>query len=105
MPSITVRNIDENLKQRLQHQAAKHGCSMEEEVRRILAAALPQHGDEAKRNVPDAPTEGLGTAIHNLFKPVGLTDEEFELFSRNIEELRHPSRGNPQQVEGSQSSQ
>ena len=62
MPSITVRNLDENLKQRLKEQAAKHGCSMEEEVRRILADALPHR---------KAPPEAMGTAIHELFKPLG----------------------------------
>ena len=30
MSSITVRNIDEELKQRLKEQAARHGVSMEE---------------------------------------------------------------------------
>ena len=90
MASLTVRNIDEALKQRLKEQAAKHGCSMEEEVRRILKGTLLKHLDEATGKTPGMPSEGLGTAIHNLFKPLGLNDEEFELFSRNIEELRHP---------------
>lgn len=40
MASITVRNIDKNLKKRLRVQAAEHGRSMEEEVRNILRAAL-----------------------------------------------------------------
>lgn len=42
MASITVRNLDEDLKERLKEKAAKQGCSMEEEVRRIPAAALPR---------------------------------------------------------------
>ena len=62
MASITVRNLDEDLKERLREQAAKHGCTMEEEVRRILAAALPYY---------KPPPEALGTAIHELFKPLG----------------------------------
>ena len=62
MASITVRNVDEDLKRRLKEQAAKHGCSMEEEVRNILAAALPCHRP---------PPEALGTAIYELFKPLG----------------------------------
>lgn len=40
MASITVRNIDDSLKKRLRIQAAKHGRSMEEEVRTILKSAL-----------------------------------------------------------------
>lgn len=40
MASITVRNIDETLKERLRVRAATHGHSMEEEVRQILKQAV-----------------------------------------------------------------
>lgn len=40
MASITVRNLDEGLKNRLRIRAAQHGKSMEQEVRDILSAAL-----------------------------------------------------------------
>lgn len=36
MASITIRNLDHNLKQRLRVRAAEHGRSMEEEARDIL---------------------------------------------------------------------
>ena len=36
MASITIRNIDDELKARLRLQAARHEVSMEEEARRIL---------------------------------------------------------------------
>ena len=62
MASITVRKIEDELKQRLRMRAAEHGRSMEEEARSILRSAL---GGEA---VPD---KDLGTAIHELFKPFG----------------------------------
>ena len=39
MSTLTVRNIDDDLKQRLRLEAARHGHSMEEEVRRILRRA------------------------------------------------------------------
>ena len=42
MATITVRNLEEGLKQRLRIRAAEHGKSMEEEVRDILRAALKQ---------------------------------------------------------------
>lgn len=87
MPSITVSNIDEDLKQRLEEQAAKHGCSMEEEARRILAAALPQR--QAKEGPKEKgemmPSKGLGTEIHEHFKPVALTDEEYAIFTSAFE--------------------
>jgi plasmid stability protein len=37
---MTIRNLDEQLKARLRVQAAKHGRSMEDEVRDILRSAL-----------------------------------------------------------------
>ncbi|MDH3701862.1 MAG: hypothetical protein OEU46_11145 [Alphaproteobacteria bacterium] len=40
MASITIRNFDDELKERLRIQAAKHGHSMEEEVRILLRRAL-----------------------------------------------------------------
>jgi plasmid stability protein len=36
MPTITIRNLDEKVKQRLRVLAAEHGRSMEAEVREIL---------------------------------------------------------------------
>jgi plasmid stability protein len=62
MASITIRNLDDALKSRLRIQAAVHGRSMEEEARDILRASLNQEG-QTPRN--------LGTAIHELFKPLG----------------------------------
>ena len=40
MAVLTIRNIDDSIKAGLRVQAAQHGCSMEEEARRILAQAL-----------------------------------------------------------------
>lgn len=40
MASITVRNLEEDLKQRLRIRAARNGNSMEQEARDILKAAL-----------------------------------------------------------------
>ena len=60
--TITVRNLDESLQQRLRLRAAQHGHSLEEEVHDILRATL------GKGN---APVKNLGTALHELFKPFG----------------------------------
>ena len=62
MTSITVRNIEDGLKQRLRIRAAEHGHSMEEEARSILRTALGWNA---------VPEKDLGTAIHELFKPLG----------------------------------
>lgn len=40
MATMTIRNIDDQLKARLRVQAATHGRSMEDEARDILRAAL-----------------------------------------------------------------
>lgn len=40
MSSITIRNLDDNLKARLRMRAARHGLSMEQEVRNILQSTL-----------------------------------------------------------------
>lgn len=40
MASMTIRNLDDELKARLRVRAARHGQSMEEEARSILRTAL-----------------------------------------------------------------
>ena len=47
MASLTVRNFDDGLKAKLRIEAAKHGLSMEEEVRQILQRALTAPKDTA----------------------------------------------------------
>lgn len=54
MASLIVRNLDEALKTRLRVRAAYHGRSMEEEVRRILRAALAE--DPMDLPVPELET-------------------------------------------------
>jgi antitoxin FitA len=71
MTSLTIRNLDDATKQRLRIQAAHHGVSMEEEVRRILKEAL---------RPAEAPV-GLGTQLRDLF--AGLDTDEFVLPERH----------------------
>jgi len=40
MASLTIRNFDDELKILLRQQAARHGCSMKQEVREILRQAV-----------------------------------------------------------------
>lgn len=48
MAALTIINIDDEVKNRLRLQAAKHGCSMEQEVREILSrAVLPKRSQPA----------------------------------------------------------
>jgi plasmid stability protein len=64
MASMTIRNIDDQLKARLRVQAALHGRSMEDEARDILRAALsvePSRGASliAAIRARIAPLEGI----------------------------------------------
>lgn len=40
MANLTIRNLDDELKSLLRQQAARHGCSMEQEARDILRRAV-----------------------------------------------------------------
>lgn len=63
MAQLLVRNLETQLKVRLQKRAKRHGQSMEEEARDILRDALKQE---------DVPDSGLGTEIAALFSETGL---------------------------------
>lgn len=61
MAALTIRKLDEATKARLRLSAARHGRSMEAEVRAILQDALPG----------PPPTGGLGSRIHARFAKLG----------------------------------
>ena len=65
MASMTIRQFDDELKQKLRVQAALHGWSMEEEVRVILRNALQE---SSSNNV------GLAQRIHQRFAALGGVD-------------------------------
>jgi antitoxin FitA len=44
MSSITIRNLDPKIKERLRVRAAEHGHSLEAESRRIIQTALTEPG-------------------------------------------------------------
>jgi plasmid stability protein len=57
MATLTIRNLDDSVKARLRVEAARHGRSMEEEVRVILQNAVAS----------TANTTGFGSRIHQRF--------------------------------------
>jgi plasmid stability protein len=61
--SLTVRGLDQETKARLRIRAARHGRSMEAEVRSILREAL------AAQELPQ--DTGLGSRIHTRFAAIG----------------------------------
>ena len=77
MASITIRNLDETVKAKLRVRAAKHQCSIEDEARNILRAALVE-SDDFPGNI--------AAAIRRRFQPLG--GVELRLLAR--EPMREP---------------
>jgi plasmid stability protein len=73
MAQFVVRNIEKEVKTRIQRRATRNGRSMEAEVRDILRDAVKEE---------DVATGGLGTEISSLFSKIGLEENE------HIPELR-----------------
>lgn len=80
MASITIRNLDDDLKAELRVRAARNGRSMEEEARVILrealawsAAVLPGFGEAGAGPVR---LKSLGQVIHERFAQAGGLDIE-----------------------------
>jgi plasmid stability protein len=65
MATLTIRNLDAALKERLRIRAAKHGHSMEAEVREILQQTLKE---------PERPELDLYQRIRRRFAPLGGVD-------------------------------
>jgi antitoxin FitA len=63
MAQLLVRNLEDEVKVKLERRAKRHGRSMEEEIREILR-------DAAKKEVRSR--KGLGTEIAALFRRSGL---------------------------------
>ena len=70
MAQVIVRKLEETVKRKLKQRAARHGHSMEQEIRDILRDAVKEE---------DTSTGGLGTAISSLFKKVGLEKDISQL--------------------------
>ena len=76
MPSVTVRNVPDEVHRAIRLRAARHGHSIETEMRNILEAAVRPKGRVK-----------LGSLLAQIGREVGMTDEEFALF----ESVRDPS--------------
>ncbi len=75
MSSITIRNLDPAVKERLRVRAAQHGHSMEAEVRSILQRTLKEPEQRPKRN--------LYERIRARVEPLG--GIELELLPRELD--------------------
>ncbi|CAG4911159.1 FitA-like ribbon-helix-helix domain-containing protein [Paraburkholderia saeva] len=63
MASMTIRNIDEQLKARLRIAAAQHGRSMEDEARDILRIALSTQQPGSQQSIAES--------IRSRIQPLG----------------------------------
>jgi antitoxin FitA len=72
LAQLIVRNLEEAVKRKLKlkRRAARHGHSMEQEIREILRNAVKDEGRQRK---------GFGTAAVELFKGIGLEEPIQEL--------------------------
>lgn len=66
MAQVLVRNLDDDVKERLQQRARRHGHSMEEEIRSILRQTMADNG---------SPGSGLGSRIAARFVRHGLAED------------------------------
>lgn len=76
MAQFTVRKLEDDVKDRLKRRAARHGRSMEDEVRQILRNAVK---DE------DRPEPKLGSRIAARFATVGLDEDLPELHGHGVQ--------------------
>jgi plasmid stability protein len=79
MAQIIVRHLEEQVKERLQRRAKRHGRSMEDEAREILRAATKER--------PRASLK-LGSRIAARFASVGLTADLPELRGQSVTAAR-----------------
>jgi plasmid stability protein len=70
MAQFVVRHLEDDVKARLKRRAARHGRSMEEEVRHILRDAVKEQNQRVAK---------LGSRIAGRFAKAGLTAELPEL--------------------------
>jgi antitoxin FitA len=80
MAMLTVRNLPDEVHRALRVRAARHGHSMEAEVREILESAVSPEGRVR-----------LGTLLADLGRRAGLSDEEFAVF----EQVRNKAPAQP----------
>ena len=81
MAAISIRNLDDQVKERLRIRAASHGRSMESEIRAILTDAVSR---------PDE-TRGLAQALLDGFGAIGGVDLDLPARSEQARWADFPS--------------
>lgn len=82
MSTLTIRNVDEEVKQALRLRAARHGVSMEQEVRTILKMVILP--DRRKERGEALPGKDFYRSIRDLVEPYGGFDMEIPARSGDV---------------------
>ena len=83
MAQILVRNVAEEVKERLKRRAKRHGRSLEAEVRDVLEKAALLAADQ-----PAPRRGGLGTELARQMAKQGVTNADVDELERIIREGR-----------------
>ena len=80
MAQLVVRNLPDDVKERLKRRAERHGHSLEAEVRAVLvqATAVPEPSKDAS----------IGTELARKLIRHKVSDEAWDEFDNNLKELR-----------------
>ncbi len=89
MAQLVVRNLPDEIKERLKRRAKRHGHSLEAEVRHVLAEVpeLPP--------LPAEGGEGWATRLARRMSEIGVTKEDVDELEHNIAEGRKSWRSRP----------
>jgi len=79
--TLTIRNLDEHVKQLLRIRAATHGRAMEAEARAILTKAVMEPAEMATRATDkgSTPNESVCHSVRGIWKGRASTDEIMNL--------------------------
>ena len=72
MPSVTVRNVPDEVHRALRVRAAQHGRSAEAEIREILENAVQPEGRVK-----------LGSLLASIGRKINLSDDEFSIYEQS----------------------
>jgi antitoxin FitA len=82
MGTLTIRNLDDSIKQKLRERAAAHGVSMEQEARTILRLVVERDPGETAPQVE----ESLMASVDRLKSKYGAFDIELPERSKSVRE-------------------
>src|SRR5712691_3096991 len=88
LASVTVRKIADGVKERLRVRAARHGRSLEEELRRILTRAANESVPASGNREIDVAPDNVADAIARIVDPIGGIELDLPPRGRNREPPR-----------------